>query len=51
MGSVRALGKSRGRGYRKRHAEVQVLAAAGLLDPSDNGVQADYDVIKTRIAL
>jgi hypothetical protein len=33
------------------HADVQALAAAGLLDTADGGVQADYDVIETRIAI
>jgi hypothetical protein len=33
------------------HADVQALTAAGLLDTADGGVQADYDVIETRIAI
>ena len=51
VGSVRALAKALGRDYSNVHADVQVLTAAGLLDTSDNGVQADYDVIETKIAI
>jgi predicted transcriptional regulator len=51
VGSVRALAKALGRDYSNVHADVQALAAAGLLDTADGGVQADYDVIETRIAI
>ncbi|HWA44789.1 MAG TPA: hypothetical protein VHA10_16345 [Hypericibacter adhaerens] len=51
VSSVRALAKALGRDYSNVHADVQALAAAGLLDISDGGVQADYDVIETRIAI
>ena len=36
---------------REDRGDVQALAAAGLLDTADGGVQADYDVIETRIAI
>ncbi len=49
--SVRALAKALGRDYSNVHADVQVLSAAGLLDTADGGVQADYDVIETKIAI
>ncbi len=49
--SVRALAKALGRDYSNVHADVQALAAAGLLDTSDGGVQADYDAIETKIAI
>jgi predicted transcriptional regulator len=49
--SVRALAKALGRDYSNVHADVQALTAAGLLDTADGGVQADYDVIETRIAI
>src|ERR1700732_3108633 len=45
--SVRALAKALGRDYSNVHADVQALTAAGLLDATDGGVQADYDVIET----
>jgi predicted transcriptional regulator len=51
VGSVRALAKALGRDYSNVHADVQALAAAGLLDTAGGGVQADYDVIETRIAI
>ncbi len=49
--SVRALAKALGRDYSNVHADVQALTAAGLLDATDGGVQADYDEIETRIAI
>jgi predicted transcriptional regulator len=51
VASVRALAKALRRDYSNVHADVQALAAAGLLDTADGGVQADYDVIETRIAI
>jgi predicted transcriptional regulator len=51
VSSVRALAKALGRDYRNVHADVQALAAAGLLDTAGGGVQADYDVIETKIAI
>jgi predicted transcriptional regulator len=49
--SVRALAKALGRDYSNVHTDVQALTAAGLLDTSDGGVQADYDVIETKIVI
>ncbi len=49
--SVRALAKALQRDYRNVHADVQALMAAGLLNVSDSGVHADYDVIETKIAI
>ncbi len=49
--SIRALAKALGRDYSNVHADVQALTAAGLLDATDGGVQADYDEIETRIAI
>ena len=49
--SVRALSKALGRDYSNVHADVQALTAAGLLVIADGGVQADYDVIETKIAI
>lgn len=51
VSSVRALAKALSRDYSNVHADVQALTAAGLLDMTDQGVQADYDVIETRIAV
>jgi predicted transcriptional regulator len=49
--SVRALAKALERDYSNVHADVQALVAAGLLESSDKGVHADYDIIETRIAI
>jgi predicted transcriptional regulator len=49
--SVRALAKALKRDYSNVHADVQALSGAGLLDTADGGVQADYDVIETKIAI
>ena len=49
--SVRALAKALERDYSNVHADVQALAAAGLLDVTGNGVRADYDTIETKIAI
>ena len=51
VSSVRALAKALGRDYSNVHSDVHALAAAGLLDTADGGVQADYDVIETKIAI
>ena len=49
--SIRALAKALGRDYSNVHADVQALAAAGLLDLTGGGVRADYDTIETKIAI
>jgi len=51
VASVRALAKALGRDYSNVHADVQALTAAGLLDATEGGVRADYDVIETKIAI
>jgi predicted transcriptional regulator len=49
--SVRALAKALERGYSNVRADVQALAAAGLLDTTNGGVHADCDAMKTWIAI
>ena len=51
VASIRALAQALGRDYSNVHADVQALAAAGLLDSGKGGVTADYDWIDTRIAV
>jgi predicted transcriptional regulator len=51
VASIRALAKALGRDYSNVHADVQALAAAGLLEAGDGGLRADYDAIETRIAI
>lgn len=49
--SVRALAHTLGRAYANVHADVEALAAAGLIERNADGLRADYDEITTRIAL
>ncbi|HVA12226.1 MAG TPA: hypothetical protein VNF99_03170 [Stellaceae bacterium] len=51
VASVRALAKGLERDYSNVHADVQALAAAGLLDAAKDGVHANYDAIETKIAI
>ncbi|MGB9253223.1 MAG: hypothetical protein WCC25_00160 [Candidatus Korobacteraceae bacterium] len=51
VASVRALAKALGRDYSNVHADVQMLAAAGLLDVANGALRADYDEIETRITV
>src|SRR5690349_17459266 len=44
--SIRALAAALGRDYRRVHADVQALAAAGLLERDDRGLHADYAMVK-----
>ena len=49
--SIRALAKALERDYSNVHADVQALAAVGLLDTTGGAVRADYDSIETKIAI
>jgi predicted transcriptional regulator len=51
--SIRALSIALGRDYRRVHADVEALVAAGLLDRDAAGLHADYETVRmeTRIAL
>jgi predicted transcriptional regulator len=49
--SIRALAEALGRDYSYVEADVEALTAAGLLDATDSGLRADYDVIETKIAI
>jgi predicted transcriptional regulator len=49
--SVRALAKELNRDYSNVHADVKALVGAGLLETSSHGLQANYDVIESRIVL
>jgi predicted transcriptional regulator len=50
--SIRALAIALGRDYRRVHADVAALTAAGLLDRDERGLCADYATVKmeTKIA-
>jgi predicted transcriptional regulator len=49
--SVAALARSLGRDYKRVHEDVEALAAAGLVERDEAGLRADYDEIRTVIAL
>ena len=51
VASIRALANALGRDYSNVHADVQALAAAGLLDTTNGSLRADYDAIETKIAI
>jgi predicted transcriptional regulator len=49
--SVAALARSLGRDYKRVHEDVEALLAAGLVERSEAGLTAEYDEVRTRIAL
>jgi predicted transcriptional regulator len=49
--SVAALARDLGRDYKRVYEDVEALAAAGLIERDVAGVRADYDEIRTVIAL
>jgi len=49
--SVRALARALGRDYRRVHADVAALESVGLVERDAEGLHADYDEIRTVIAI
>jgi predicted transcriptional regulator len=49
--SIAALARSLKRDYKRVHEDVDVLASAGLIDRSGEGLRAEYNEIHTRIAI
>ena len=49
--SVAALARSLKRDYKRVHEDVEALSGAGLIERSDHGLRAEYDEIRTQIAL
>ena len=49
--SIAALARTLGREYKRVHEDVELLAAAGLLERSDGQLRADYDEIRATVAL
>ncbi|WP_029009088.1 MarR family transcriptional regulator [Azospirillum halopraeferens] len=49
--TVADLARALGRDYKRVREDVDVLAAAGLIERTADGVRADYDEIRTAIAL
>jgi predicted transcriptional regulator len=46
---IRALSRALGRDYKRVHADIQALAAVGLVENVDGVLRADYDEIEARI--
>lgn len=49
--SIAELARAIGRDYKRVHADVEALAAAGLIDRTPVGLRADYGEIRARIAV
>lgn len=49
--SVAALARSLGRDYKRVYEDVEALTGAGLIDRDSNGLRADYNEIRTVIAM
>ena len=49
--SIAELARALGRDYKRVHADVEALAAAGLIDRTPGGLRADYGEIRTTIAV
>ena len=49
--SIAELARALGRDYKRVHADVEALAAAGLIDRTPDGLRAAYDEIRTTIAV
>jgi predicted transcriptional regulator len=48
---VAALARSLGRDYKRVHADVEALATAGLIERDREGLRAEYEEIRTVVAL
>lgn len=49
--SVAALARGIGRDYKRVHEDVEALVVAGLVERDGNGLRAEYDEIRTVIAV
>jgi predicted transcriptional regulator len=49
--SVAELARALGRDYKRVHADVEALTAAGLVDRTPAGLRVDYGEIRARIAV
>jgi predicted transcriptional regulator len=49
--SIAELARALGRDYKRVHADVEALAAAGLIDRTPAGLRADYGEIRATIAV
>lgn len=51
VASIAELARALGRDYKRVHADVEALAAAGLIDRTPAGLRVDHDEIRTTIAV
>lgn len=49
--SIAALARDLGRDYKRVHSDVEALEAVGLIERDETGLHADYDEIRTAIAM
>ena len=49
--SIAALARSLKRDYKRVHEDVEALSQAGLIERGSGGLRAEYDEIRTQIAL
>lgn len=49
--SIASLARSLKRDYKRVHEDVEALSQAGLIERSSDGLRAEYDEIRTLIAL
>jgi predicted transcriptional regulator len=49
--NIAELARALGRDYKRVHADVEALATAGLIDRTPAGLRADYDEIRTTVAV
>jgi predicted transcriptional regulator len=49
--SIRALSLALGRDYRRVHADVEALTAAGLMDRDETGLHIDYDTARIETSI
>ncbi|MEZ5332211.1 MAG: hypothetical protein R2991_09215 [Thermoanaerobaculia bacterium] len=49
--SLRALARELGRDYKRVYEDVAILQSVGLVERDEGGLHADYDEIRTVIAL
>jgi predicted transcriptional regulator len=49
--SIAALARNLKRDYKRVHEDIEALVAAGLVDRSGKTLTAEYDEIRTRIAI
>lgn len=49
--SIAELARSLHRDYKRVHEDVEALSAAGLIERNKRGLRADYDQIRTSVAI